>query len=124
MQAVDKHILPPKSDSKKQIDNWSSYEGFPDEATISEDDLLEHIELGANLSETSGRGDNFMHLAAFKGWQEAVEKLNKVDETMKNAQTNYGDTPLIYAAYGENSGIIKLLLEQGANPKIVDDDGL
>jgi len=121
MQAVDKHILPPKSDSKKQIDNWSSYEGFPDEATISEDDLLEHIELGANLSETSVIGDNFMHLAAIKGWQEAVEKLNKVDETMKNAQMKDGvTTPLMYAAIGKNSGIVKFLLEQGANPKIVD----
>ena len=107
-------------DSKELIDNWSSYDGYARDATISEDDLLEHIELGANLLETSIMGDNFMHLAAFKGWQEAVEKLNKVDETMKNVQMNDGSTPLMYAMLGRNSGIVKFLLEQGANPKLVD----
>ena len=107
-------------DSKKLTDYWSSYEGRAWDATISEDDLLEHIELGANLSETSIMDDNFMHLAAYKGWQEAVEKLNKVHETMKDDQNNNGRTPLMYAMLGRNSGIVKFLLEQGANPKLVD----
>merc|ERR1719162_2454075 len=50
MQAVDKHILPPKSDSKEQLDNWSTRDGRSlEDAEISKDDLLEHIELGANL---------------------------------------------------------------------------
>ena len=103
---------------------FDSFEGEARNATISEDNLLEHIELGANLSETSLKGMNFMHLAAFKGWQEAVEKLNKVDGTMKNAQTNVTkDTPLMYAADGKNSGIVRFLLEQGANPKIVNKMG-
>ena len=117
-------------DSKEQLDNWSTYGGYPEyggywvpKITIIKDDLLELIELGANLSETSGRGDNFIHLAAFQGWQEAVEKLNKVDETMKNAQKNNGVTPLMNAAYGKNSGIVRFLLEQGANPKIVNKMG-
>ena len=110
-------------DSKKLVDNWSSYEGYPDDATISKDELLEHIELGANLSETSVSGANFMHVAAFKGWQEAVEKLNQADETLKNAQGNLGITPLMDAAAGKNSGIVRYLLEQGANPKLVDIDG-
>ena len=73
-------------DSKEQVHNWSTYRGDTEDAKISKDDLLEHIELGANLSETSVRGMNFMHLAAYKGWQEAVEKLNAVDATMKNAR--------------------------------------
>ena len=90
------------------------------EATISKDDLLGHIELGANLSETSVEGNNFMHLAVIKGWQEAVEKLNKADETLKNAQMNRGITPLMNAAVGKNSEIVRFLLEQGANPKIVN----
>ena len=64
--------------------------------------------------------NNFMHLAASKGWQEAVEKLNTVDETLKNAQANNGVTPLMCAAGGKNFGIVKFLLEQGANPKLVD----
>ena len=68
-------------------------------------------------------GDNFMHLAAYKGWQEAAEKLNKVDETMKDDQNNNGRTPLMYAMLGRNSGIVKFLLEQGANPKLVNDYG-
>ena len=117
-------MFPLNLDSKQQLDNWSSFEGEARDATISEDDLLEHIELGANLSETSVEGLNFMHLAAFKGWQEAVEKLNKVDQTMKNAQTNVTkDTPLMAAAAGKNSGIVRFLLEQGANPKIVNKEG-
>ena len=110
-------------DSKKLVDNWSSYDGFAYEATISKDELLEHIELGANLSETSVRGYNFMYLAAFNGWQEAVEKLNKADETLKNAQANDGVTPLMNAACRKKSGIVRYLLEQGANPKLVDIDG-
>ena len=117
-------------DSKEQLDNWSTYGGYPEyggywvpKITIIKDDLLELIELGANLSETSGRGDNFIHLAAFQGWQEAVEKLNKVDETMMNAENKDGRTPLMYAARGENSGMVRFLLEQGANPKIVNIDG-
>ena len=111
-------------DSKKLVDNWSSYDGFAYEATISKDELLEHIELGANLSETSVRGYNFMYLAAFNGWQEAVEKLNQADETLKNAQENDGVTPLMAAAAGKNSGIFRYLLEKGANPKLVNNAGL
>jgi ankyrin repeat protein len=113
-------LFPLILDSKKLVDNWSSYDGFAYEATISKDELLEHIELGANLSETSVRGYNFMYLAAFNGWQEAVEKLNKADETLKNAQANDVVTPLMYAAAGKKTGIVRYLLEQGANPKLVN----
>ena len=49
--------------------------------------------------------------------------LNKVDGTMKNAQTNGGFTPLMCAALGKNSSIVRFLLEQGANPKVVNKIG-
>ena len=68
-------------------------------------------------------GNNSMHLAAYKGWQEAVEKLNKADETLKIAQNNVGVTPLMYAARSKNFGIVKFLIEQGVNPKIVNKSG-
>ena len=113
-------------DSKEQLNNWSSFEGDARYAIISKDDLLEHIELGANLLETSVNGNSFMHLAVEKGWQEVVEKLIKVDETLLNVQGNRGYTPLMcYTGdrVGKNSGIVRFLLEQGANPKIVDVDG-
>merc|ERR550534_3246463 len=42
---------------------------------------------------------------------------------MKNAQTNNGETPLMYAVIGKNFGIFRFLLEHGANPKIINTDG-
>merc|ERR1719464_155205 len=64
-----------------------------------------------------------MHLAARKGWQEAVEKLEKVDETMKRAQGWNGTTPLMYATIGKSLEIFRFLLEQGANTQLVDEGG-
>ena len=45
------------------ISEWSSYTGGSADVKWSKKDLLDHIEEGGNLSETSANGLNFMHVA-------------------------------------------------------------
>jgi ankyrin repeat protein len=40
-----------------------------------------------------------------------------------NTQDEYGDTPLHWAAFGDNVEVVKLLLEYGADPTVKDKDG-
>ena len=49
------------------ISDWSSYTGGSADVKWSKKDLLDRIEEGENLSETSANGLNFMHVACRQG---------------------------------------------------------
>ena len=49
------------------ISEWSSYTGGSADVKWSKKDLLDRIEEGENLSETSANGLNFMHVACRQG---------------------------------------------------------
>ena len=76
---------------------------------------------------TSWSKDGFtgLHLAAFFGQEEAAELLlargAEVNLVARNA--NIHVTPLHSAAAGSHSGIVKLLLEHGADPNAAQDGG-
>ena len=105
------------------ISDWSSYEGAVDDIEWSKDDLLERIEAEDNVSETTPKGLNFMHIAAEKGWQDVIEKLNEVDPALKDAQDDFGTTPSMIAAFNKKTGIVRFLLDQGADVSLVNDEG-
>ena len=105
------------------ISDWSNYEGKSSDVKWSKDDLLEHLVETENVSETSSKGNTFMHVAGVKGWQDVIVKLNEVDPAMKDAQSDIGTTPAMNAALYKKTGIVKYLLDQGANPSIVNDIG-
>ena len=76
---------------------------------------------------TSWSSDGFtaLHLAAFFGQEEAakilVERGAEVNLVARNA--NIHVTPLQSAAAGSHPGIVKLLLEHGADPNAAQDGG-
>ena len=105
------------------ISDFSSYEGLPSKLEWSKDDFLAYIDEGENLSETSAKGFNLMHVAVTFGWQDIVEALNNADPAMKDSVSDIGNTPAMQACVFKKTGIVKFLLEQGADPKIVNDTG-
>lgn len=73
----------------------------------------------------SGDGFTALHLAAFFGQEEAAKILlesgAEVDLVARNATIHV--TPLHSAAAGSHPGIVKLLLEHGADPNAAQDGG-
>ena len=55
------------SEFNMSISEWSSYTGGSADVKWSKKDLLDRIEEGENLSETSANGLNFMHVACRQG---------------------------------------------------------
>merc|ERR1712051_882912 len=92
------------------ISDWSSYTGKPSEVEWPKEDFLAYIQEDENLSETSSKGWNLMHVAAIKGWQDIVEELNEEDSSMKDGQADNGVTPVMSACYKKKTGIAKYLL--------------
>ncbi len=88
--------------------------------------LEELIDAEPDLT-TAWSPDGFtaLHLAAFFGEEDAakllVERGAQVDLVARNA--NIHVTPLHSAAAGSRSGIVKLLLEHGADPNAAQDGG-
>merc|ERR1712008_535059 len=71
----------------------------------------------------SSKGYNLMHVAVTFGWQDVVEALNGADPSMKNGTADAGITPAMEGTIHKKTGIVKFLLEQGADPTIVTDRG-
>jgi ankyrin repeat protein len=70
-------------------------------------DLL--VNAGAKLNLRNNRGETAIMLASYQGFKDIVEKLY-----LKGAEINHaGWNPLIYAASGGHTDIIRLLLEGG-----------
>lgn len=90
------------------------------------------LEYGADIHHISSKGENGLHLCSRYGAHEVVEILTKHDVEV-NALNKKRQTPLTtaclstaFALHGQE-GILKtleLLLKHGADPMIVDDQGL
>jgi ankyrin repeat protein len=79
------------------------------------------IEKGADVNHQNHIGDSPLHLAsAYAGDYNAVQILIK-NKAVINARNHRGKTPLHKAQYHEE--IVDLLLKNGANPNIADNDG-
>ncbi|GFO12577.1 ankyrin homolog [Plakobranchus ocellatus] len=79
---------------------------------------------GADLTAVDKVGNTFLHLMV-QSWQCLNEKTLRLlgcDNLVSviNRQTKYGMTPLMLAAEEQNFKAIKVLLELGADPNIVD----
>jgi len=98
-----------------------------DAAAVGRTRGLEKLLDGEPELATSWSKDGFtgLHLAAFFGQEQAAELLlargAEVNLVARNASIHV--TPLHSAAAGSHSGIVKLLLEHGADPNAAQDGG-
>ena len=76
------------------------------------------IDAGADLKVTNRQKQSLLHIACTYGKQELAKKL--INQGMPYDQADqYGNTPLFSAAASNQSEIVKLLLDKGANVNIV-----
>ncbi|CAB0043609.1 unnamed protein product [Trichogramma brassicae] len=90
--------------------------------------LLRH---GANPNFTNIHGETPLHIICWMYFDEiyltelffkANDKTNQLVQI--DAQEKFGNTPLNYAVHRGNDNIAKLLLRNGANPNLANEDGL
>ncbi|MGC6329939.1 ankyrin repeat domain-containing protein [Rhizorhabdus sp. FW153] len=74
---------------------------------------------GANPNIKDGQGNTPLHAAALLGFQEGAELLLR-QKAQINATNNSGETPLVIAVQQRNIPMVRLLLTNGADPKIAD----
>lgn len=74
---------------------------------------------GANPNIKDGQGNTPLHAAALLGFQEGAELLLR-QKAQINATNGSGETPLVIAVQQRNIPMIRLLLTNGADPKIAD----
>lgn len=84
------------------------------------------LEYGANPQEKDANGQNLLSRAAEYGHISIVHKflLAKLDDTCLNSKDNSGQTALARAVQSGQDEVVKLLLEQGADPNTKDNQGL
>lgn len=92
--------------------------------------LLNKIFNMSKLNKTDENGNTYLHHLVSCGEKEFVNDFIKVCEKkdLKNDIINkpnkYNETPLFMAVKNNNQDIAQLLYENGANPNIVNKDGL
>ncbi len=74
---------------------------------------------GANPNIKDGQGNTPLHAAALLGFQEGAELLLR-QKAQINATNGSGETPLVIAVQQRNIPMVRLLLTNGADPKIAD----
>ena len=81
------------------------------------------IELGTKISITNKEGDSLLHFAAISGSSQILNKLIGlgIDLNHKNPS---GATALHYASAKENLATIEVLVKAGANPHLLDNQGM
>ncbi|XP_046560779.1 putative ankyrin repeat protein RF_0381 [Haliotis rubra] len=80
-------------------------------------------ESGADPSVVNRDGKNVLHFACIRGDEEMVKHVLKLHIVDINSRGSNGLTPLLLAAGYSTSDVIKLLLENGADPLVVNSDG-
>ncbi len=75
-----------------------------------------------NLKSESGR-TALLYMAEYNDFYGAVAKVLLDNGADVDSQCFLGRTPLWYATRKSNSDLVKVLLENGANPKLEDDEG-
>jgi uncharacterized protein len=90
-----------------------------------EDDLLEILRYSGVTGSSSGcNGNTLLHIAAGYNLEETVEFfLKNVGADIMNIKNNVGNTPLHIAADQNRNGVIKILLDNGADVKSTNDLG-
>lgn len=68
-------------------------------------------------------GNSPLHMAVLKQMSEVVDYLLNEEKADPNTRNDNGDTPLHFAAEGDNETITKMLLDKGANPEKLNRDG-
>ncbi|CAK9299740.1 unnamed protein product [Gordionus sp. m RMFG-2023] len=81
------------------------------------------IKAGACIKDQDEDGLTAFHIAAKFGNLEACKILYATKKFKINVQDNGGWTPIIWAADNKNVGVIKWLLELGADAKLTDSEG-
>jgi ankyrin repeat protein len=74
---------------------------------------------GANPNVKDQQGNTALHFAAQLGFQEGAELL-LAQKAQVNATNGSGETPLTLAVQARNIPMVRLLLTNGADPKIAD----
>lgn len=81
--------------------------------------LLYLLRQNANPNIRDREGNTPLHIAAQIGFPDAVNWLRIVNADL-NARNDRGETPLILAVHQRNGGIVRQLVDAGANPDIAD----
>ncbi|XP_071094932.1 serine/threonine-protein phosphatase 6 regulatory ankyrin repeat subunit C-like [Haliotis cracherodii] len=81
------------------------------------------VKEGADLSLLSDDKNNVLHLACFGGNVEIVKYLLTQNIVDINSRNDYGRTPAVIAAYKGRKAVFDLLVNNGADLRIVNDVG-
>lgn len=81
------------------------------------------LDLGAEVNLLSRDGQSPAHFAAAAGSHDALAKLIALRATLNHANAA-GQTPLHYAAAREDLKLVEILVKNGANPHLLDKQGM
>jgi len=87
---------------------------------LHEDICLQMIEHGADIKVLGADGETLLHTAIDKNFTKLFNKLISMGEIDVDAKTHINYTALIYAAFKNREYFTRILLEQGANPNILN----
>ncbi|XP_046560339.1 serine/threonine-protein phosphatase 6 regulatory ankyrin repeat subunit B-like [Haliotis rubra] len=87
-------------------------------------DVVEHlVSHGADVSLVDVYGDYILHYACLSGDRKTVEFVLSLDGVDINSRGRWSKTPVMLAARWGHRDVVELLVSQGADVSLVDDDG-
>lgn len=87
------------------------------------DTITALLDAGANVKIKNSNGETALHIAACNGFKSAVQCCLAQDIANIDDKDNLGYTPLHWAARNNHGEIVGILLKNGANPNIKDNEG-
>lgn len=79
---------------------------------------------GIDINTATAFGSTALHEAASHGQNSTIKLLLNSPEINKEARDNRGNTPLLAAAWAAHFTSLKILIDHGANPRVMNDDGV
>ena len=86
--------------------------------------LREYIKEGVSGTGLDAMGNTALYWAAHAGHLDCVKELLNVPHSVVNVQNKLGETPLHVAACRGHADVVNLLLQNGTDPAIKNNDGL
>ncbi len=109
-------LLAGDPDALDRLEELQYLPGWGDNAAITR----KLVAAGLDPNRRTFEGQTYLHICAKQGWEETAQSLIELGAMVNIPDEKDGQSPLAVAAKNRQIGMVRLLLEHGADPNVAD----